>query len=184
MDQQELDTQIQQADALYQAGKLEAALEQYRAILAHDDTVAWAHSRVGAILAQRNDLDGAEQAFLHAIARNPKLPQAHSNLGNIYYGRGDYEAALAKYKEAVALDSTNPTFHENLHAAYKKLGKYTEAVASLKQSHRVARAQAKEEAKDHMDNMKKGMFKRKGCLGTATMMLVSALLLVTLFALL
>lgn len=184
MDQQELTAQIQQADALYQAGKMEAALEQYRAILAQDETIAWAHSRVGAILAQRNDLGGAEQAFVRAIECDPKLPQAHSNLGNIYYGRGDYEAALAKYKEAVALDGTNPTFHENLHAAYKKLGKYTEAVSSLKQSHRLGRVQAKAEAKDQMDSMKKNLFKRRGCLGTAAMMLVSALLLVTLVALL
>lgn len=180
MENQELTAQVKEADALYATAKLEEALRMYRAALAEDDSIAWVHSRIGAILAQMNDLPGAEEALQRAIELDPSLPQAHSNLGNIYYGRGEYEAALAKYKQAVALDSTNPTFHENLHAAYKKLGKLGDAVASLKQAHRLDRDQAKTEAKAKMAEIKQRV-SRRGCLGSATffvILTISAILLI------
>lgn len=183
MDNQELDVQIKEADALYADAKLDAALRAYRAVLAEDDTIAWAHSRIGAIMAQKNDLDAAEQSLIRAIELDPKLPQAHSNLGNIYYARGDYQAALAKYKDAVALDQNNPTFHENLHAAYKKLGKLSEAVAALKQAHRLDRANAKDEAKAKMAAVKAN-FRRRGCFGSAATIFVILTVLLAIIAIL
>lgn len=178
MDNLELETRLKEADALYHDAKLDQALNAYRAVLAEDDSIAWAHSRIGAILAQLQDLNGAEQALLRAIELDPKLPQAHSNLGNIYYARGEYEAALAKYKEAVAIDSRNPTYHENLHAAYKKLGKLTEAVSALKQAHRLDREQGKEEAKAKMSAMKQKLSQGpRGCLGSVMTFFVMTLLL-------
>lgn len=177
MENQELAARLKEADALYADAKMEAALKLYRAVLAEDDSIAWAHSRVGAILAQFNDLEGAEQALLRAIELDPMLPQAHSNLGNIYYARGQYEAALTKYKEAVAIDKSNPTFHENLHAAYKKLGKLSEAVAALKQAHRLERENARAEAKAKMSAMKETFGKGRGCLGSATTIFVILALL-------
>lgn len=184
MDNQKMETLLKEADSLYQKARLDAALTAYQAVLAEDDTIAWAHSRMGAILAQMGDLEGAEKALLRAIELDPKLPQAHSNLGNIYYARGDYEGALRKYKEAVALDSHNPTYHENLHAAYKKLGKLSEAVAALKQAHRLERELGKEEARAKMAAMKQKLSNGpRGCLGTiATCFVISTLLIVMLAA--
>lgn len=180
MENQELATRIKQADALYQEARLEAALEIYQDVLDQDESIAWAHSRIGAILAQLNDLDAAERSLLRAIELDPQLPQAHSNLGNVYYARGEFEAALTKYKDAVALDSTNPTFHENLHAAYKKLGRLSDAVGALKQAHRLDRDLGKAEAKAKMTAMKERISKR-GCFGTVTTILVISTLLVAMF---
>lgn len=175
MEKRNLLTQMQEADDLYAAAHLQEALRTYKAVLTEDDSIAWAHSRVGAILAQLGDLDGAEEALRRAIEHDPKLPQAHSNIGNICYARGDYEAALAKYKEAVALDANNATFHENLHAAYKKLGKVTEAVAALKQAHRLDRDQAKAETKAKLASMKQNLSRRRGCLGFTTLLVLTLL---------
>lgn len=180
MDNQELATRIKEADALYHDARLEAALAIYQEVLDQEETIAWAHSRIGAILAQMNDLEGAERSLLRAIELDAQLPQAHSNLGNVYYARGEFEAALAKYKDAVALDSTNPTFHENLHAAYKKLGRLSDAVGALKQAHRLDRDLGKAEAKAKMAAMKEKISKR-GCLGTTTtIFVISALLAILL----
>ena len=80
-------------------------------VLAEDETIAWAHSRTGAILAQLGDLEAAEAHLRRAIELDPNLPQAHSNLGNLDYSRGAYEAALEKYKTAVAnWTPTTPLF--------------------------------------------------------------------------
>ena len=182
MENQDLALRLKEADTLYANAQMGAALKAYQEILAEDDSIAWAHSRVGAILAQMNDLDGAEQSLRRAIELDPTLPQAHSNLGNIFYARGDYQSALAKYKEAVALDHNNPTFHENLHAAYKKLGKLTDAVSALKQAHRLDREHAKADAKAKMSAMKQNIGKGRGCFGSALttfILLVGALALIS-----
>lgn len=182
MENQDLTLRIKEADALYTNAHLDAALNAYQAILAEDDAIAWAHSRVGAILAQMNDLEGAEQSLMRAIELDPTLPQAHSNLGNLFYARRDYESALAKYKEAVALDPHNPTFHENLHAAYKKLGKLSDAVGALKQAHRLDRDQAKAEAKAKMSSMKQTIGKGRGCLGSVMTTFVALSILLALLS--
>src|SRR5690606_22978497 len=74
MEHEERSAILKEADALYARGKLEEALELYRRVLAEDDTVAWAHSRTGAILAQLGDLDAAEAHLRRAIELDPKLP--------------------------------------------------------------------------------------------------------------
>lgn len=174
---EELSTRLQEADRLYAEVAMDSALAAYEAIVATDPSVAWAHSRIGAILAQRGDLDGAEAALLRAVELDPTLPQAHSNLGNIYYARGSYQEALEKYKQAVALSPDEPIFHENLHAAYKKLGKLGEAVGALKQAHRLDRAKAKAETKERIAGVKARASGGKGCLGSVLITLALVTLL-------
>lgn len=182
MENQDLTLRIKEADALYTNAHMDAALKAYQAILTEDDTIAWVHSRIGAVLAQMNDLEGAERSLKRALELDPTLPQAHSNLGNIFYARGDYDSALAKYREAVALDQNNPTFHENLHAAYKKLGKLGDAVSALKQAHRLDREQAKAEAKAKMSTMKRTIGIGRGCLGSVMTIFVMLTVLIALLS--
>lgn len=166
---------LKEADALYARGRLEEALELYRQALAEDETLAWAHSRTGAILAQLGDLDAAEAHLLRAIELDPQLPQAHSNLGNIHYSRGAYEAALEKYQKAVALDPNNPTFYENLHAAYKRLGRLDKAVASIKHAQRLKRTQVRQEAGQEMAALRGSVKRRLGCLPVGILLALTAL---------
>jgi Flp pilus assembly protein TadD len=170
MDQMDIQQLQDQADTCYKEGRLEAALQAYQSILEHDSNHAWAHSRIGAIMAQWDRVDEAEAALRKAIELDPKLAQAHSNLGNIFYVRGEYEAALQKYQDAVALNPENPIFHQNLHAALKKLGRLSEAVAALKQAHRLDRQQAKEEARAKFRQSSRQIQRRLGCLPAALIM--------------
>ncbi|WP_374712016.1 tetratricopeptide repeat protein [Symbiobacterium terraclitae] len=174
MNKEELSEVLSRADAAYARGSLDEALELYRQVLAEDETVAWAHSRTGAILAQKDDLAGAEAHLRRAIELDPNLPQAHSNLGNLDYARGDYAAALEKYKLAVKLDPNNPTFHENLHAAYKKLGRISEAVDAIKRAQRLKRQQVNNEIRQDMADLGSRVKRRAGCLPVG---LLAALLL-------
>jgi Flp pilus assembly protein TadD len=172
MDQMDIQKLQDQADTYYREGQLEAALQAYQSILEQDPDHAWAHSRIGAIMAQWNRVDEAEAALRRAIELDPKLAQAHSNLGNIFYVRGQYEAALQKYQEAVALNPENPIFHQNLHAALKKLGRLSEAVAALKQAHRLDRQQSKEEARAKFQQSRRQIQRRLGCLPATFILLL------------
>lgn len=178
--QEERSEILNRADSAYARGSLDEALELYRQVLAEDDTVAWAHSRTGAILAQKDDLAGAEVHLRRAIELDPNLPQAHSNLGNLDYARGDFAAALEKYQLAVKLDPDNPTFHENLHAAYKKLGRISEAVDAIKRAQRLKRQQVRAEVREDMASLGSRVKRRIGCLPIAVLMALLLALLVAL----
>lgn len=177
METEEIKQLLEQADRHYKDGRLEQALEAYEAITEAEPADAWAHARIGAIMAQWERLDEAEAALTRAIELDPKLAQAHSNLGNIYYVRGDYQGALQKYKDAIAINPDNPVFHQNLHAANKKLGNLSDAVSALKRSHKLERQAAKDDAKTQFNDAKRKMKRRFGCL-PATLLLLITLLLV------
>jgi len=157
MENEVLTQLIKEADALYADGRIDAALDAYTAILEQDASVAWAHSRIGAIQAQRENLDAAEQSLTRALELDPELPQARSNLGNIHYSRGQYEKAVECYQAAAQLDPTNPLYHENLHAAYKKLNRVADAVKALKHSHKLVRELSTQQTKAEVQNVKRKM---------------------------
>lgn len=161
----------EEADKFYRENQLEKALSLYEEVVGQDPTNAWAHGRIGAIMAQWERLDEAEAALRQAIELDPTFSHAHSNLGNIFYARGDYQAALQKYQEAIAINPDNPIFHQNLHAAYKKLGKIGDAVAALKRAHKLDRQAAKEEAKQQFNATSNRIKRRLGCLPTSLLLL-------------
>lgn len=171
MENEELAQQIREADALYTRGRTDEAMQAYMDILEKDETIAWAHSRIGAILAQEGKLEAAEQALTKALELDPELPQAHSNLGNIFYTRGQFDQAIERYQTAAKLDPTNPLYHENLHAAYKKQKKLSEAVKSLKQSHKLTREKSKDSTRSDFQTLKR----KVGCTSViAVLLLITA----------
>ncbi|HWI63838.1 MAG TPA: tetratricopeptide repeat protein [Symbiobacteriaceae bacterium] len=170
MENEERAQLIKEADALFARGRIDDALNAYSAILEQDPTVAWAHSRIGAIFAQKGDLDLAEQALLKALELDPELPQAHSNLGNIHYTRGEYDQAVERYQTASKLDPNNPLYHENLHAAYKKQKKLSEAVKALKHSHKLVRQNSTQQTKSEFQNLKR----KVGC---ASVLVITVLMI-------
>jgi tetratricopeptide (TPR) repeat protein len=169
---------VSQADALYAEGRIDEALEAYRAVIAEDPNMAWAHSRIGGILAQHGDLTGSEEMLKKALELDPELPQALSNLGNLYYTRGDFEQAMVQYRAAIAVDPANPLYHENLHAAYKKLKRYSDAVAALKQAHRLKREMEKEAGKQEVGKQTQTLKRKLGCLSTLVVIFVATLLII------
>ncbi|HLO02759.1 MAG TPA: tetratricopeptide repeat protein [Symbiobacteriaceae bacterium] len=176
MEIEEIQQLKEEADRLYKEGRLERALDVYGAITEAAPDHAWAHSRIGAIMAQWDRLDEAEAALRRAIELDPQMAQAHSNLGNILYVRGEFEGALQKYQEAIAINPDNPVFHQNLHAANKKLGKLADAVAALKRSHKLERQATKDEAKAQFAASSQRIKRRLGCL-PATLLLLGTLII-------
>jgi tetratricopeptide (TPR) repeat protein len=162
----------EEADRLYKDGQLQRALEVYEGIVATSPDDALAYGRIGAIMAQWEELDKAETALKRAIELDPSLATAHSNLGNVYYARGDYQLALQKYQEAISINPENPIFYQNLHAANKQLGRLADAVAALKRAHKLERQAVKEEAKAQFGAASQRLKRRVGCLPVAVLCVI------------
>lgn len=172
MEDQAMNQLIAEADRLYTENRLEDALDLYTDVIQQDPTIAWAYSRIGAILAQTGKPESAEAALMKAVELDPTLPQAHSNLGNLHYAKGEYQEALTRYQNAALLDPNNPIFQENLHAAYKKLRKYSEAVSALKRAHKLAREAAKAGKRGETRVSSRYLPRGSGCLGRTLMIAI------------
>lgn len=167
---------LARADAAYRRADLDEAGELYGQVIALKEDLAIAHSRLGAIMAQRGDLEGAEAALRRALELDPHLPSALSNLGNVFFTRGQYAEALKHYQAAADREPDNPIFYQNLHAAYRKLGQLDKAVAALKKSRRLEQAAYRQEARTQLQ----GVRRRMGCGGAGMLMLGLIALLVAL----
>ena len=93
------------AVGLHQAGKLDAAVDAYRAILKrHPDTCAcW--SNLGVALRMLGRKDEGLQVLREGVRLCPRSPELNYNLGNALKETGDREGALKHYRAAWTLNS-------------------------------------------------------------------------------
>ncbi|HBL17778.1 MAG: hypothetical protein A2X36_11295 [Elusimicrobia bacterium GWA2_69_24] len=92
------------ANAYYDRGDFDRALEHYRAALAIDPSYAGSYTNLGNIYLARGDDSAAFGWYQKAVAVNPTIAGLHVNLGNIYYRRGEPDRALAEFRQAARLD--------------------------------------------------------------------------------
>ena len=119
---------FRQADALHQAGKLEAALPLYKKVLAVDPNHWQAMFRLGLLCWQIRDFDRAISCLMSVIARQPNFPHAHYNLGVVYEEQGRVMQALASFQEAIRLKPDFADAWEGLGKALHALGNPEDAV--------------------------------------------------------
>lgn len=121
---------LQQAVALHQQGKLDAALTLYREVLALDARQSDALHLSGVIARQQGDAHGAVRLIEQALAIDPAQARPHCNLGAAYADLGESARALACYDAAIALDPRYALAHSNRGNALRQLGRLEQAVAS------------------------------------------------------
>jgi tetratricopeptide (TPR) repeat protein len=92
------------------AGKIDAALAQFRAALASDPDFAEAHTNLGYVLLREfEDYDGGRRHIERAMALEPKRPGTLLNWALVLQQCGEWDGALAVYE---ALLGGDPTFHQ------------------------------------------------------------------------
>jgi tetratricopeptide (TPR) repeat protein len=95
---------LQRAAAFVQQGRLEQAEQQARLALSDPATQAGAHSILGVIRLQQNQLDDSARFLQEAIRLEPRLLGAHLNLAQVYGLQGKRQLAIRLFRRVRELD--------------------------------------------------------------------------------
>ena len=99
---------------LYQQGKLDAALMEFRQAVKLVPTFAEAHLGIGVVLQAEAEHDMAITSFRRAITLDPQNANAYNNLGTALVMQGNYDEAITAYQKAIALNPKLVNAHTNL----------------------------------------------------------------------
>jgi predicted O-linked N-acetylglucosamine transferase (SPINDLY family) len=121
---------LQQAVALHQAGRLAEAGALYRDILANDPGNFDALHLLGVIFFQAGDNQKAVDLIGQAISLRPSSPAPYLNIGLALKSLGRSGEALASYDKALSLKPDYPDAWNNRGAALQALQRLEDAVAS------------------------------------------------------
>jgi len=102
--------------------------------IALDDSLAEAHSALGAVLGNQYRWHDSEREFKRAIELNPNYATAHLWYGFMLEALGQQSANLAERKLAHQLDPLNFTASGAVGDAYFYLGQYDKAIAEYKRA--------------------------------------------------
>jgi protein O-GlcNAc transferase len=119
---------------LHQGGRLQAAEEIYRQILAVRPNQADAWHLLGVIHVQTGNQQLAVEYISRALAEKPDWADAQANLGNAFQNQGKLDEAVACYRKALELKPEYAEAHNNLGGALQSQGKLNEAVACFRQA--------------------------------------------------
>jgi tetratricopeptide (TPR) repeat protein len=113
----------------HREGRLQAAEEIYRRILAAEPDQPDAIHLLGVIASQAGKHDLAVEQILRAIGLNGNVPAFHNNLGEAYRALRRVSEAVASFRRALELNEDMAEAHANLGHALWELGKLEEAIA-------------------------------------------------------
>ncbi len=118
----------------HQNGRLQAAEQIYRQILAVAPDHADAINLLGVVAAQTGRHAVAAEYIRRAIALNGNVAAFHNNLGNVLKDQGKLEEAVDAYRRAVQLQPDYAEAHDNLGNAMKDQRKLNEAIACYRRA--------------------------------------------------
>jgi protein O-mannosyl-transferase len=133
------------ANALFEKGRIDEAIEQYRLALASGpvdpEVVSSVLSNVGTALLHRGLTDQAIEQYSLAVTAAPGSSEAHAGLGFAYAEKGWPEKAISEYVTALKLQPHSPAraadIHNNLGVVYWKMGLTDQARAEFEAAARM-----------------------------------------------
>jgi tetratricopeptide (TPR) repeat protein len=124
-------TLIEQANALVEQGRFEAAAANYQQALDIEPyrlDIVNQFGNVGNLLAVHGNHQGAVACYLQILRFQPDYAEVHGNLGKALAEQGRVEEAAASYRRAIRLKFDYPEAHNNLGAALVEQGHFDDAV--------------------------------------------------------
>lgn len=118
-------------NALYQAGRIDDSISQFRRALEINPDYAEAHNNLGLSLAGRGKMEEAIEHFNEALRINPDYGKAHYNLGTTYVHLGEWARAYQQFQEAIRLVPQYDKAYYNLAVLLARQGRLEEAVNNL-----------------------------------------------------
>jgi protein O-GlcNAc transferase len=129
---------VQEAFAIaiqhHQGGRLQAAEQIYRRILAAEPNHADAFHLLGVVASQVGKHDAAVEYIQRAIALHGQAASFHNNLGEAYRGLHRPAEAQACYRRALELKPVYAEAHSNLGNSLKDEGRLDEAIACYRRA--------------------------------------------------
>ncbi|MGE0200300.1 MAG: tetratricopeptide repeat protein [Candidatus Melainabacteria bacterium] len=117
-----------------QEGKLDQAIEQYRAAIAIDPGFIYAYNNLGLLYEQRKQYREAEGAYAAALKYDPTYNFARLNLGNLLAEQDKMDQAVKMYEDVLTVEPHNAWAHLYMGNAFFKQGNYKRAVESYNRS--------------------------------------------------
>ncbi len=127
-------TELDQALAHHQAGRLKEAEAQYREILAREPEHSDALHGLGVLTAHSGNPQSAVALIEQAIASNPHIPDYHHNLGEAYRALQAFDQAITAYQRALALNSDLPVTLFSLGNVYQAQGQLEQAIEAFERA--------------------------------------------------
>ena len=115
------------ANALWEQGSIDDAVEYCQKSLALNSSQADVHNTLGNAYLAQNRLEAAITCFRSALHYRPHYPHALNNLGNALQRMNQTEEAVICYTKALQLKENYPEACNNLGQALKTLGQIEEA---------------------------------------------------------
>jgi tetratricopeptide (TPR) repeat protein len=112
---------IREAQRMYQAGRLQPALEKVESALKVVPKDAQGRFLKGLIFTEQRRTQEAIVMFNALTEDFPELPEPYNNLAVLYASQGNYERAKAALELAIHTHPTYATAHENLGDIYAQL---------------------------------------------------------------
>jgi predicted O-linked N-acetylglucosamine transferase (SPINDLY family) len=113
----------------HQAGRVDAAEQIYRQILAAEPSHAEAWHLLGIASGQLGNHQAGIDCIRRALALRPDFFEAHYNLGNAFKDCNNLDEAVGCYRRALELRPDSAETHNNLGIAIKRQGKLDDAIA-------------------------------------------------------
>jgi tetratricopeptide (TPR) repeat protein len=122
-----LDDAVTRASQLYTAGRLDAAEDLCRQIIAARPNRADVHNILGVILHRKGQAEAGIKSVREATRLNSSNPNFYSNLGEMERKAGHLDAAATALRRAVSLDDKAAQAHNNLGIVYYDQHDYQKA---------------------------------------------------------
>lgn len=117
------------------AGRYDAAIEDFKAIIADDTAQASAWASLALAYVGKKDYDQALRAGMMAIRFAPESSAYRNNLGSTLFRMGNYEQAAKRYEEAASLNPAGKGLYlSNAAAAHFAMGHTQMAIDMYKQA--------------------------------------------------
>jgi tetratricopeptide (TPR) repeat protein len=118
--------------AFRDAGRLDEAIEEYRAGVAIAPGYADLQVALGRGLLSRGDAAGASEALQHALRLRQDSWSVHYALGQALAALGNQQAAVDSYKTALRLNPYDADIHNDLGLAFGSMGLNDDAIAEYR----------------------------------------------------
>lgn len=125
---------LAEAEALFKANQLPAALEDYRKLLLRKPKSAFVYDRIGLISVMTGDVESGIDSWQRAAKLNPSSAAIASNLGLAYHQMGMDQESEESFRKALALDPRLEEAALNLSEMLSARGELAAATAVMWES--------------------------------------------------